>query len=226
MPKGSRRRFVKWLNVAMALLLFSIVSLLISIAVFYVNYRPGSDIVMYRDVIKSIILLHVGGLLLPFVAISLAITNPPPFEPTANSERIRKGSRIVVPLILLATIAVLTTLAFTCKTQKTSGPGLGTLYQVGLLLQPFVWILVGLALNSFRNGFDGRGRSTLGIAATLFAGCGIALIVSFIMNLIDASSLLAMMLPSIAGILLLLGLVVLTVGIRDAKFELSGYLYG
>ena len=61
---------MKWLDVATALVVVSIIASLISIAVFFVNLKPGLDVVMWSDVIKAILLLHVFGLLLSLIHIS------------------------------------------------------------------------------------------------------------------------------------------------------------
>ncbi len=223
---GSRRQFIKWLNIILVLVPIALICKGISIWVFFVNFKPGHDIVMYHDVIMSLTLLHVFGLLLPMTLVVIGITVAPPYEPRDVTETARLAYRIICVGLLVVTMAVLTAFAFTCETQRTSGPGFGSLLPIGMGIEPFIWISLALAINRFRTCCEGRGKSTIGIAAALTLGCGCTLLVSLALQMTGQEALIGLMLPSIAGILLALGLVLLVVGIRDAKLEISGYIYG
>ena len=217
---------MKWLDVATALVVVSIIASLISIAVFFVNLKPGLDVVMWSDVIKAILLLHVFGLLVPMLFVTLAITNSPRPSLSKSDDSKRMVFRIIVPSLLAVSAIILIWVAYTCPTQKTNGPGLGLAFSVASFLQPFVWIGFGLALSNFRNSCEGNGRSAIGMAATMFLASGASLLIAiFLSFLFEKPTLFGMMLPSISGIILIIGLCTLVVGIRRAKMEHRGYIY-
>ena len=223
---SKRRSFVKWLDVATVLVVISIVALLISIAVFFANLKPGLDVVMWSDVIKAILLLHVFGLLLPMVFVTVAITNPSRASLSKPEGSKRMLFRFIVPALLAASAIILIWVAYTVPTQKTNGPGLGLAFTIASYLQPFVWIGFGLALSNFRNACEGNGRFTIGMAATMFLASGASLLIAiFLSFLFEKPTLIGMMLPSVSGIILIVGLCTLVVGIRRAKMEHQGYIY-